>query len=184
MRYHGGIKAMRFALHRPSRRPDPEILICWGPPQTGKSDSATTAFPLEKCFWMDRIKGKELWWDGYNCETTIVLDECRDDWFPLEYLLKLWSVSPVRLPIKNGHIWCNAHRWVITTNKHPALWYKNLPDDVRAPYLARLKNYAKLLWCRRDDWTELKTFDYCVVCESPICNHIPMIYNGPFHGDL
>lgn len=181
LRYHGGIKAMRFALNCPSERPEPEILICWGPPQCGKTMAAVSAFPLGKgCFWMDRVKGKELWWDGYNCERTIVLDEARDDWFPLEYLLKLWSVAPVRLPIKNGHVWCNSHRWIVTTNKHPALWYSKLSEDQRAPYLARLKNYGTLLCCKRDDWTELKSWDYCIVCDSVHCNHIPMIWNGPF----
>lgn len=84
-----------------------------GPTNTYKTSSVFTASDPEDTFLID---GSDLqWWDGYNGEKTLIIDEYNND-VKITQLLKLLDKFPKRLSIKGGFTYANWTEVYITTN--------------------------------------------------------------------
>jgi len=57
-------------------------------------------------------------------EETIIIDEFYG-WLAWDYLLRLLDRYPFSLDTKHGTVQCSAKKIVLTSNKHPSLWYPN-----------------------------------------------------------
>ncbi len=79
----------------------------------GKTREATS------CDDYFKIEGSSLqWWDGYQGESTLIIDEYNND-VKITRLLDLLDGYQLRLPIKGGFTYANWTKVVITTNlKH------------------------------------------------------------------
>lgn len=98
-----------------------EVLI--GPPGSGKSRSALARYP--GAYW----KPRGLWWDGYERQTVVVIDEYYG-WLPWDTLLRILDRYPLILETKGGGVNYQATHVVITTNRSPRQWYKpSLPFE-------------------------------------------------------
>ena len=66
--------------------PKPAGIWVWGVPGTGKTTTVTNAF--ENCF----LKEPNKWWDGYEAQDVVVIDEFAKD-FPhdIKRLIKVWG---------------------------------------------------------------------------------------------
>lgn len=119
-RYHYSFQ--RYILMKSTPRTTfDELIIIQGPTGTGKSHFCRTQFP--KAYW----KNNSDWWDGYNGEETIIIDEFYG-WLKLDLLLRLCDKNPLLLGTKGGHKNCSATRVVITSNDHPKNWYRRCPE--------------------------------------------------------
>jgi len=94
-----------------------KVTILIGEPGTGKtryaydSDSDTYTKP----------EGK--WWDGYNGQKTILLDDYYGD-IPYSILLKVLDRYPIQVPIKGGFVYAQWTHVIITSNRQPESWYE------------------------------------------------------------
>lgn len=68
-----------------------------------------------------------VWWDGYEGEKTLVIDEFYGN-IPYHEILQVLQGHQLRLPIKCGHTWANWDTVIITSNEHPYKWYKGVKN--------------------------------------------------------
>lgn len=96
----------------------PTVIVIWGPTGTGKS-----RYCLDKhdgAYWKQRSN----WWDGYNNQQTVILDEFYG-WIPYDLLLRLCDRYPLLLETKGGQVHCLSDTIILTSNTLPHEWYKN-----------------------------------------------------------
>jgi hypothetical protein len=93
-----------------------EVIVHWGDAGTGK-----TKKPYEEgAFIFDDYDNG--WWDGYDGESVI----CLDDFYggiKYSYLLRLLDGYQCRLKIKGGFTYAQWSKVYITSNKKPSEWY-------------------------------------------------------------
>ncbi len=119
LRYERGIRSYRN-LQRGVRDWEMEVLIYYGPPGTGKTRKA---YGFGECYFVPTPRsGSEVWWDGYDGEETIVLDDFYG-WLRWSFLLKLLDRYPMQVPVKGGFAPMVSKRVVLTSNAHPRVWY-------------------------------------------------------------
>ncbi len=88
-----------------------EVFIHRGPTGTGKTkDAMATNLPTYK------IQGDDMkWWDGYQGEEVLVIDEYANQ-VPCTKLLGILDGYQLRLPIKGGFTYAKWTKVIITTN--------------------------------------------------------------------
>lgn len=97
------------------------VEIYVGPPGCGKTRSALTVD--SDWFKLDRsATGNAAWFDGYEDENTLVLDDYYG-WLPWSTLLNILDIHPLRIDKKGTHGYALWNRVIITTNSHPCTWY-------------------------------------------------------------
>lgn len=102
-------------------------LIC-GPTGTGKTSKAVEENP--DAF---KITGAELkWWDGYEMEKTLIIDEYSND-IGITRLLNYLDGFQTRLDVKGSFAYANWTKVIITTNLHPYEIHQNAkPEHLKA----------------------------------------------------
>lgn len=101
---------------KPLRR-DVKVIVRYGSSRTGKSYWAWNNYPDLYS------KPKGAWWDGYNGQKTILLDDFYGDIRHSE-LLNILDPYPLNLPVKGGFIYAQYDTVIITSNNPPDRWYK------------------------------------------------------------
>lgn len=122
MKYQKGISQYQI-LHSKPRDWPTNLEIHVGEPGSGKSHQARERFP--NAYWMMRPTSEKIWFDGYTNQDTIILDDFYG-WIPWDLLLRLADKYPLRLETKGGSVECVIKNLIITSNKKPNEWYKNL----------------------------------------------------------
>lgn len=109
IRYGQGIRRAML-LHRQPRDFMPQILWFYGPTGTGKSRAANE-LPGSKFF----APTDKFWFDGYDGQDVVIIDDYRRDYCPFHLLLKLLDRYPLQVPVKNGYANFRCRTIVITT---------------------------------------------------------------------
>lgn len=127
-----GYQAMKCAeLMRkylpPPAREAPEVLWYWGPTGTGKTRTAIEENPGA---W---ISGRDLkWWNGYDGQKTVIIDDYRCDFCTFHELLRVLDRYPYAVEIKGGSVWLAATRIIITAPKRPeVMWASRVNEDLQ-----------------------------------------------------
>jgi hypothetical protein len=132
IRFNRGLRDALF-IHNStkSKKEKREIFVelYYGAPGTGKTKHAFDTYP--GIYILTRGSGSNVWWDGYEDEETILLDDFYG-WIPMHLLLQYLDVYPTRLEIKGGHTWANWRHIVITSNKQWDEWYQDSRGDPAA----------------------------------------------------
>lgn len=154
LRYHRGIKEILKA-HDTPRTGTLTVNLIHGPTRIGKSYYLHNKYGTA-AYW--KRPGK--WWDGYEGQKVIVLDEYTG-WIPLYDLLNLLDPYPLQLETKGGHVNIKAEEIWITTNTHPRKWHYDWLDKQKesyTPLLARITNCwtikNRLLTPKPQGWLE------------------------------
>ena len=93
-----------------------QVLVLYGPPKKGKSAFWNICYPNAY------IKPHGTWWDGYDGQETVVIDDFYG-WLPYSFMLQLLDRYPLLVEVKGGMRTFNSKRIIITSNKSPHLWY-------------------------------------------------------------
>lgn len=95
-------------------------LWIWGMPGSGKTYYATTTYPNHY------IKLQNKWWDGYNGEEVVILDDLNDK--SMGYYIKIWADNyKCKGEIKNGTIPLEFKMFIVTSNYMPRAIFKEDP---------------------------------------------------------
>lgn len=140
-KYGRGLRELRLITGQ-RQREKPEVILLVGDTGTGKSFWCWDRYPQ-----LFRKPSEGLWFDGYDFEETVLLDEfdgARSK-MPLVFLLQLLDRYPFLVPIKGGHIDFVPKTILITSNFHPRHWYDFHDRQKQYPALAR--RITKVLRC-------------------------------------
>ena len=107
--------------HQPTSR-DVKTIYIHGPAGCGKTKAIYDTFGTS-AYW----KPNGEWFDGYNGEQVLVLDDYYGD-LPYSQLLRVLDRYPLRVPIKGGFVAANWTTVLITSNARFADQYHAIPD--------------------------------------------------------
>lgn len=121
----------RGYLLQDARRAGVTCELYFGRTGTGKSRLADTRYP-------DAYrKTTGPWWDGYQGQSTVILDDFDGDFMPVGQLLRVIDRYPLDVPVKGSFVKLVANHFVITSNLLPAGWYPLIVDTARYQAIIR-----------------------------------------------
>lgn len=133
IKYPKGIQKLMDARDKPKMR---ELEVTWyfGKSGSGKTFSVYNSHPLNEIYMKDGTP----WWDGYEGQDVILIDDFDGRW-PFRDLLRLLQPYPYQGQVKGGYRWITASVIYITCDRSPEEVYKDPNDDnILAQILRRL----------------------------------------------
>lgn len=115
-----------------------EVIWLTGKSGSGKSKMAHELAPDAYC------KDGTKWWDGYDAHDDIIIDDFRDSWWELTFMLKLLDRYELRVEQKGGYRQILAKRIIITSIKHPNECYLNT-GECKQQLLRRISSVTVLV---------------------------------------
>lgn len=110
-----------------------ECNVYWGTTGAGKSHRAWEEAGLDAYPKDPNTK----FWDGYNGQVNVVMDEFRGQ-IAINHILRWLDKYPVCVECKFGGSVFNATKIWITSNLHPKDWYPELDEATRNALLRRV----------------------------------------------
>lgn len=102
----------------------------------GDTGTGKTRYGMAQCQY--KITGDNLqWWDGYNGESSILIDEY-DNNIPITKLLNILDGYKLRLPIKGGFTYANWTKVIITSNNDKSCLHPNAKPAHRKALFRRI----------------------------------------------
>lgn len=122
LKHRRHIQDLREAARGPPRmRPEISVHVFWGDAGAGKSRAALRMVEeLKKPYYWRSCS--DDWFDGYNGEEVVVVDDFGGD-MTYKMFLRLTDRYPLRVPVKGGYPPCFATTVIFTSNTHPCMWY-------------------------------------------------------------
>lgn len=117
VRYQQHFKRFQ-SLYPPVRSVDLQVHLFTGRPGTGKTREAYSIDP----FLFALPVGKDLWFDNYMGQSTVLIDDFAGN-VGLTQLLQILDRYPVQVPVKGGFVWWCPNVIIITTNVPLEQWY-------------------------------------------------------------
>jgi len=112
------LREFKNLLLKPLHR-EVNVIVLYGDSGTGKTRFAYDKYPDLYS------KPRGDWWDGYTGQKTILLDDYYG-YIPYCELLRVLDRYPYQVPFKGGFVQAQWNTVIITSNKAPPLWYKDL----------------------------------------------------------
>ncbi len=102
-----------------------DILVWWGPTNCGKTYTAHELYG-ESLYCLPPAKKSGTYWDDYQGETTVLIDEMYGNRFAFSFLLQLCDRFKFTVPVHGGagHQFISK-RIVFTSNAKPEKWYND-----------------------------------------------------------
>lgn len=104
-----------------------EVLWIHGPSGSGKSKMAYEMAVAAETMYYKSSSNK--WWDGYEGQEVVVIDDYKGAWDE-EYILNLLDRYPFRVEVKGGSVWFNSKKIIITSNQRPARYCTHEPKQL------------------------------------------------------
>lgn len=190
IRYHRGFDKAKFLYDgklRQKRREDLYVELICGETGMQKTTSILNKYGDENVFIYDF--GKVEWWDGYEGEKIIILDDY-DNQFPLTRLLRITDKIKVKLPTKGGFTYANFNKIYITTNCTLDEIHPNAkPKHRQALFESRIHNIINLYDTTTDEYDrrlkiKIKNKTKSVRPNGPKCRGNTEPDTDPFNLDI
>lgn len=132
MRYTRGLQSLEFISTRKAANEwrNLTVFAFIGVSGTGKTRLAYDVFGASNVYKLNTSTNNTLWFDGYNRERVLLIDDFRG-WIRSHELLVLLDGYPYRAPVKGGHTWGLWTVVVITSNTPTQRWYDHSTQDER-----------------------------------------------------
>lgn len=86
-------------------------------------------------------KNASPWWDGYDQQALVVLDDFRGDNMRVQEFLALVNPAPLQVQIKGGTCQINSNGFIYTSNVRVQDWWRGLDYATAAAVRRRIKEY-------------------------------------------
>ncbi len=154
IRYQRGITAYRNIV-APRRTWETELHVFEGKTLTGK-----TRYAIEQAGDLDDLwiapAAKLQWFDGYDGQSNILIDEFSGSTCSIKLLLRLADRIPMQVPIKGGFTQFLAKKIYITSNVPIDQWYPFAHDEHVA---AMKRRFTRYLHFDHMTWNQLHFFE-------------------------
>lgn len=146
LRYGKNFDRYRMAKQSKFRKHHTLGFVFYGPPATGKShkvrELAMANFG-DSVYYLQLDGGDRVWWDGYNGQKAVVVEEFHGQ-MKISYLLKLLDRYPMSVETKGSMVPFTSEMIFFTSNEHPSEWYGKAdrfgaPSTIPVDVLAALK---------------------------------------------
>lgn len=117
---------------------DVKVTVLWGRTRSGKTRKA---MECDSKFKWHATRG---WFDGYEGEKRLVIDEFRDSQISISKLLEYLDGYVLWLPIKGSKTWARWTEVFITSNVNPEKWYTGVDPDSRDALFARFDSIIEM----------------------------------------
>lgn len=121
VRYHKGLQALQSIIQK-HRTEMPAVIWLWGKAGVGKTRYPIDKHGIDNCY----IKTLKGWWDGYNQQDVIIIDDFTPTDWDFRDLLRLTDRYPYTAQIKGGTVKINSSFIYITCEYHPEQVYRNV----------------------------------------------------------
>lgn len=139
--YSKGIDRIRYLIDSQKAQAfrDVEVILIVGPAGIGKTEGVWKEDPLV----YPKPPGNQ-WFDGYEGQKSILLDDFYGQEFSYCHLLKLLDRYPLQLKVHNGFRHAKYIKVYITSNVLPHDWYRNLFSNKKVNPDALFRRITKL----------------------------------------
>ncbi|AIF76262.1 Rep [Bat associated circovirus 6] len=134
----------------PRREKKTTAIVLVGPPGVGKTKYVMQQIGEDTSYW----KPRGPWWDGYQQQTCVVLDDFYG-WVCFDELLRVLDRYPLKVPIKGGFVEFNSDIVYITSNKEPQEWYNE--ENICGTMEALFRRFNKVYELVEGGVREMKT---------------------------
>lgn len=140
-KYQRGLMAAKLVLDKPrdSTRPK-DVYYLYGPPGVGKSRMASEMAPTAF-----RKSPNSKWFDGYDGELDLILDDLTSGWFTWSSLMQILDRYGTQVETKGGSRQLLCDRVIITSNKRPWDLYQSKDGVTKHPIAALLRRISHYL---------------------------------------
>lgn len=150
MKYHAGVCKAVSMESKPREVDRITVYILYGDSGTGKTVHARRLCeelaPADGAHWVSYSEGRGVfWWDGYDRQKVVVLDEYRGQ-IPLLMINRLVDFGGFRGQVKGGTINVVADTFIFTTNYLPGQWHRATRQK-RATLLAFMRRLKEFSTC-------------------------------------
>lgn len=130
VKYHKGLMALANQVHIKHRTEKPIVEWVHGPTGCGKTRYATSQ---PGTYY---IKDESIWWDGYEQQNTIVIDDFEAK-YNFRNLLRLLDCYHYQGQYKGGYHKINSEKIIITCDRSPAALYEGTEHEQHLDQLMR-----------------------------------------------
>lgn len=142
IKFSRGLSNYQNVITVSKRRLELEVIVLWGKTRTGKSRWCWDNYP--DLFRVNIRDKQPVWWDGYQGESAILMDDFEGQINRTEFLNYL-DIYPMQGPVKGGFVKLNYITVMITSNTDPETWYPWCQPDQKAAYMRRLTKIYHIL---------------------------------------
>ena len=100
-----------------------DVTVLWGHTGMGKTRRVYHDHPYPELFKLDPCGIDKLWWDGYEGQDVLLIDDYYG-WISIGNLLNILDGYPLRLSVKGSFTYAAWTKVYITSNEGPDNWYK------------------------------------------------------------
>lgn len=123
IRSYSTLKRIKKDHDQAPYRPNIKVSVYWGVTGSGKSHRAFAEAEAAGKFY---VKGPTTkWWDSYQGEKVVIIDEFRGV-IGIEHLLKWLDKYPCYVEEKGGQLPLMAEHFIICSNLDPRQWYSTV----------------------------------------------------------
>lgn len=143
IKYHRGIVELKQTVRVRRESQKRVVIVLVGPTGTGKTYWVTKTWP-QKDRYAPAFQDNKVWFDGYDGEDCLWLDDFDTGHFPFRDVLRICDAEEAHVPKKGGHCYWTGSVVVFTSNREPDVWWPNL-NGARAmdPFWRRVTHYRE-----------------------------------------
>jgi hypothetical protein len=129
VRAHRGLRELDYVLRQKEAQStlrEVKVIVLYGVPGAGKSQLTwSLAQSLGQSFYYvtPPSKGGPVWFNGYEGQKTLVMDDF-SDWMDYQMLLRLLDKFPYQVQAKGSMVWAQWTTVIFTSMDHWKKWYR------------------------------------------------------------
>jgi Putative viral replication protein/RNA helicase len=133
------LKAVLTLIVGPQRMWYTEVRWFYGPSGTGKTRDAMQQFSSDPYNLYFKSSGTKTWWQGYDGQPNVIIDDIRPEDFSFQYLLGLFDRYPFTVECKGGSRQFLAEKIIVTCPWSP----KQFLDKMDSAYGEKFDQFTR-----------------------------------------